>query len=224
VIVSSDLRIRRFTPMAERILNLIPGDVGRPIGHIKPNLNCPDLEKLIVQAVDAVAASERTVSDPQGHRFSMRIRPYKDVENRIDGAVLTLFDLESVKRDGQVAELDEVFADAILETSRTPLLVLDGEQRVRALNPAFRRMMGLGSEVVAGKSVYSFAQGAWELSGLRRLLEMVSEKAEMVENASLELPVAGGTIKTFILNLRRTVSRIDDACSTVIAFEEASFT
>ena len=44
VIVASDLRIRRFTPMAERMLNLIPSDVGRPIGHIKPNIDCPDLE------------------------------------------------------------------------------------------------------------------------------------------------------------------------------------
>src|SRR5262249_49431535 len=43
VIVASDLRIRRFTPVAERILNLIPSDVGRPIGHIKPNIDCPDL-------------------------------------------------------------------------------------------------------------------------------------------------------------------------------------
>src|SRR5262245_46383409 len=44
LIVSADLRIRRFTPMAERMLNLIPGDVGRPIGHIKPNLAFGDLE------------------------------------------------------------------------------------------------------------------------------------------------------------------------------------
>jgi len=46
VIVTIDLRIRRFTPMAEKILNLIPGDVGRPIGNIKPNIDCPDLEQL----------------------------------------------------------------------------------------------------------------------------------------------------------------------------------
>ena len=47
VIVARDLRIRRFTPMAERVLNLIPADIGRPIGHIKPNIDCPDLEARI---------------------------------------------------------------------------------------------------------------------------------------------------------------------------------
>ena len=53
VIISSDLRIRRFTPMAEKVLNLIPGDLDRPIGHIKPNIDCPDLEQL----------------DPRGDRY-----------------------------------------------------------------------------------------------------------------------------------------------------------
>jgi two-component system CheB/CheR fusion protein len=49
VIVANDLRIRRFTPMAERVLNLLPGDVGRPIGHIRPNIDCPDLEEKILR-------------------------------------------------------------------------------------------------------------------------------------------------------------------------------
>src|SRR5207253_1196200 len=56
VIVESDLRIRRFTPMAERVLNLIPSDVGRPIGHIKPNIECPDLEDRVRRAVEHVDA------------------------------------------------------------------------------------------------------------------------------------------------------------------------
>src|SRR5262245_10583147 len=65
VIVASDLRIRRFTPMAERVLNLIPADVGRPISHIKPNIDCPDLEELIHEVVDRVVPQERHVQDRQ---------------------------------------------------------------------------------------------------------------------------------------------------------------
>jgi two-component system CheB/CheR fusion protein len=93
-IVSSDLRIRRFTPMAEKLLNLIPGDVGRPIGNIKPNVECPDLEQLCAEVVDSMTVLEREVRDAQGRHFSLRVRPYKNLENRIEGAVLTLFDLD----------------------------------------------------------------------------------------------------------------------------------
>ncbi len=94
VIVSSELRIRRFTPMAEKVLNLIPGDIGRPIGQIKPDIHCPDLERLISQVVDHVAVEHRNVQDAQGKWYSLTIRPYKSVDNRIDGAVLSLFEIE----------------------------------------------------------------------------------------------------------------------------------
>jgi two-component system CheB/CheR fusion protein len=97
VIVSSELRIRRFTPMAEKLLNLIPGDVGRPIGNIKPNIECPDLEQLCAEVVDSMAVVEREVRDRQGHVFSLRVRPYKNLENRIDGAVLAMFDIEQAR-------------------------------------------------------------------------------------------------------------------------------
>jgi two-component system CheB/CheR fusion protein len=94
VMVSADLRIRRFTPMAEKLLNLIPTDVGRPIGDIKPNIDIPELERLIVHTVDTVTVIERETRDRQGSTYLLRIRPYKNVENRIDGAVIALFDME----------------------------------------------------------------------------------------------------------------------------------
>src|SRR6185437_12400829 len=59
VIVSGDLRIRRFTPMAEKVLNLIPTDIGRPISDIKPNIDCPELETLIHEAIDTMTTKER---------------------------------------------------------------------------------------------------------------------------------------------------------------------
>ena len=97
VIIASDLRIRRFTPMAERVLNLIPTDVGRPISDIKPNIDCPDLEQLITESIESVATKELEVRDHHGNRFSLRIRPYKNVDNRIDGAVLALFEVDPAK-------------------------------------------------------------------------------------------------------------------------------
>jgi two-component system CheB/CheR fusion protein len=97
VMVDGDLRIRRFTPMAEKILNLISTDIGRPISHIKPNIDCPDLEQLITEVVNTVSLQEREVQDQQGRRYLLRIRPYKNLENRIDGAVLALLDRDSAK-------------------------------------------------------------------------------------------------------------------------------
>jgi two-component system CheB/CheR fusion protein len=98
VMVASDLRIRRFTPMAEKVLNLIASDIGRPISDIKPNIDCPELEQLIAEAIDSVTVKECDVSDRQGNRYTMRIRPYKNLENKIDGAVVVLFNANAVPR------------------------------------------------------------------------------------------------------------------------------
>lgn len=95
VMVDGGLRIRRFTPMAERILNLIPTDVGRPINHIKPNIVCPDLESIISEAAEKKTLVSRNVQDHDGHWYSMRIRPYRNAENRIDGAVLAIFEIDA---------------------------------------------------------------------------------------------------------------------------------
>lgn len=100
VMVSHDLRIRRFTPMAERVLNLIPSDVGRPISDIKPNIDCPDLEAHINEAVDSMSVKESECRDRNGKLYALRIRPYKNIENRIDGAVIALFEIQG-RGDGQ---------------------------------------------------------------------------------------------------------------------------
>jgi two-component system CheB/CheR fusion protein len=98
VIVSRDLRIRRFTPMAEKVFNLIPGDIGRPFSQISPNIVSPDLQAIVTEVIDTVAPIERTVKDTEGRSYSLRIRPYKSADNRIEGAVIALFDLEPGKK------------------------------------------------------------------------------------------------------------------------------
>jgi two-component system, chemotaxis family, CheB/CheR fusion protein len=97
VIVSRDLRVRRFTPAAEKKFNLIPSDVGRPFSQISTTLQCPDLVAIISEVIDTVSPVERTVQDASGETYLLRIRPYKTPDNRIDGAVIALFDFEPAK-------------------------------------------------------------------------------------------------------------------------------
>jgi two-component system CheB/CheR fusion protein len=94
VLVGRDLRIRRFTPPAEKRFRLIPTDVGRPISDIKPDLDVPDLGKLIVGVIDSLAAHQSEVKDPQGNAYCLRVRPYVTAEKVIDGASVVLLELD----------------------------------------------------------------------------------------------------------------------------------
>lgn len=168
VIVASDLRIRRFTPMAERFLNLIASDIGRPIGHIKPNIDCPDLEQLITMAIDTVTPQEREVQDRQGNAYALRIRPYKNVENRIDGAVLALFDVQTKTTDGATRQRREV--EELLHGVPVPLLLLDRDLRVRGVNDAFCRTFGYRRDAIAGHDLFEVGKSAWKIPKLREYL------------------------------------------------------
>src|SRR5262249_40638407 len=86
VMVSRDLRVRRFTPLAEKMFNLIPSDVGRPIDNIKPDLKITDLSDRISRVIDTLLPHESEVQDLGGRWYSIRIRPYVTLDRKIDGA------------------------------------------------------------------------------------------------------------------------------------------
>jgi two-component system CheB/CheR fusion protein len=84
VIVGPDLRIRRFTPAAEKLLNLRPADLGRPLADIRLNLDgVTDLGPLLTDVIDTVSVKACDVRDTHGHWYSLRLRPYRTVDNKV---------------------------------------------------------------------------------------------------------------------------------------------
>ena len=203
VIVTGDLRIRRFTPMAERVLNLIPGDIGRPIGQIKPNINCPDLEQLIMEAIDGVSVQQREVQDSQGRWHSLTIRPYKNVDNRIDGAVLALFDIDEVrKQESQTQEARE-FADTVLQTVGEPLLVVDADKRICKVNEAFCRSFNVNERDVEKAALAEAGGGQWNMPQLLELIDQVLQGPAGAKSTELTHDFAGASRRTLQIDARR---------------------
>ncbi len=93
VMVDNELLVRRVTPAARNVFNVLQSDVGRPISDFKPNIDIPDLEELLREVIETLAMRERKVTDREGRQYSLRLRPYRTTENKIDGAVITLVDI-----------------------------------------------------------------------------------------------------------------------------------
>src|SRR5437867_53954 len=101
VMLGRDLQIRRVTPSGGQRFGFLPTDVGRPITNIRLNIDVPDLEQMILEVINAVSVKERDVQDREGHWYSLRILPYKTLEGTIEGAVLTLVDINDLKNNLQ---------------------------------------------------------------------------------------------------------------------------
>jgi two-component system CheB/CheR fusion protein len=167
VIVGNDLRIRRFTAMAEKVLNLIPADLNRSIAHINPDIDCPNLSQLIVECMDTITPLERDVRDKRGRWFSLRIRPYKSTDNRIDGAVLALFDIDALKRSEQTTQRAQAFAEALLEESSEPVALLDRDFTITKANSAFARLFKSRPADLGGSAIDEIGGAAWRLDEWR---------------------------------------------------------
>jgi two-component system CheB/CheR fusion protein len=141
VMLGPDLRIRRFTQPAEKILNLIHADVGRPLSDIKLNIDVPDLEDLIVDVIQNVNVKEREVQDRNDRWYSLRVRPYRTFENKIDGAVVLLVDIDGLKRaERQLRESEQRFE--LLADSAPVLIWVNDLDSCQFVNRAFQAFVG----------------------------------------------------------------------------------
>jgi hypothetical protein len=82
--------VRRATPGARDAFNILPTDIGRRITELRPNVDVPDLENILRDVTETSNVRERKVKDLEGREYSLRVRPYRTADNRIDGAVITL--------------------------------------------------------------------------------------------------------------------------------------
>jgi two-component system CheB/CheR fusion protein len=101
----------------------------------------------------------------------LRIRPYKNLENKIDGAVLALFDVDAIKRSQRLASQAEAHANAVLRSAVGPMALLDGSLTIRQANAAFAALLKVPVDTVAGQQPVDLGGEAWRLEGWRNIGE-----------------------------------------------------
>jgi two-component system CheB/CheR fusion protein len=221
IVLSSDLRIRRFTVAAERVLNVIPTDIGRPIGHLNLNIPIPDLESLILEAIDSMSIKEREVQDREEHWYCLRVRPYRTTDNRIDGAMLLFIDIDSFKDIDRLSTLlSDVdtarhFAEGVVQSAPWPLLILDHQLHVSQANSMFYQFFQTTPEDTEQQLVFRLGNGTWDIPELHRLLaETISDDSQFHDvEITQEFPRIRE--KSLRLNARR-VGRDEQATDVVL--------
>jgi two-component system CheB/CheR fusion protein len=212
LMLGNDLTVRRFTPLAERFFNLIPSDVGRRISDINPNIQIVNLGGLVSEVIDTLKTQEHDVQDREGRWYSLRIRPYRTTENKIDGAVILLVDVDEIKRG-----LTEFMA-----LVHQPLLTLRGDLRVQQANDAFHDVFKTTNRDVENKIIYDIQNGAWNLPSLKNLLEGVLPEKNRVDNFSLDVNLSDHGRKLLRINARRLYQRSKGTQLTLLAFTDQS--
>jgi two-component system CheB/CheR fusion protein len=137
IFLDRELNVRRFTPVVAQVFNFVAADVGRPISHVTNRLRYPELTDDLRRVMQTLGRLEREVIAEDGRWFMTRISPYRSLEDRIEGVVITLFDTTDRKRieverelllhDAQTASIAKSdFVGVMSHEFRTPLNAIIG--------------------------------------------------------------------------------------------------
>jgi two-component system CheB/CheR fusion protein len=232
VLVGRDLAVRRFSPQAQQQFELLPTDVGRPIGHLRHTFAVGDdsdekkefinIEKVVADVITSGVEREVTVRDAGGRWFSLRVRPYLTEDNRVDGATIVLLSIDATKRSEAAALAARLFAENTLATIREPLLVLDRSLRVEAANRAFYRAFSLAPTTTLGQSLFSLGDWRWDATHVRTLLNEALSSAEAMEDVAITHAIGSAPPRQYLLNARRVEDAEQAGDRLLLAFDDVT--
>jgi two-component system CheB/CheR fusion protein len=200
--LDNNLKIKRFTPYATKIISLIQGDIGRPITDIVTNLQYDGLARDANEVLKTLVFKEIQVQTKGGSWYLMRIVPYRTTDNIIDGVVVTFSDITDFKRVGERMIERAEYAEGIIRTVREPLLVLNSDLKIISANPSFYRTFQATPEETQGKTLYDLGNGQWNIPALRKLLEELLPENTQIEGFLMEHEFPAIGLRRMLLNAR----------------------
>ncbi|MDX2140914.1 MAG: CheR family methyltransferase [Chloroflexota bacterium] len=181
-----ELHIRHFTPSMEQLFNILPGDRGRSITHLTHKLAYATLTEDAAQVLRTLVPIERDISSQSGRWFLARLRPYRTMDDRIDGIVLTFVDVTALKVTETALRDAKEYSEKIINTVHDGLLVLESDLSVQFANASFLQMFQVAESETVGMSVYQLGDGQWEIPRLHQLLEEMLPQSPILPDFRVE--------------------------------------
>jgi two-component system, chemotaxis family, CheB/CheR fusion protein len=219
LMLGGDLRIRRFTPAAKRIFNLISTDVGRPLSDINHNLAVLDLEQQILEVINTLNLKVEEIQDQEGHWYDLRIRPYRTLDNKIDGAVVVLVEIDALKLSMEQLRASRDYAQAIVETVREPLLVLNLNLEAIAANRSFYETFQVAPSQTEQRSIFDLGNRQWNNPHLRSRLEELLANDTQFQDFEVEFDFEEIGQKIMLLNARK-MPQVEEVQLILLAIED----
>jgi two-component system CheB/CheR fusion protein len=200
IFVDHQQHIKRFTPSITQVINLIATDVGRPVGQIVTNLTGYDrLVEDLQQVLDTLVPREIEVHSRQGRWFALRIRPYRTLDNVIEGAVITFFDITDMHRAREaLSEAQSLRRLAVLNSdSRDAIVVQDLQGKILSWNPAATRLYGWSEAEALDMNIRQMIPEAKEDEALSVIEKLA--RAEILQPYEMERLTKAGEVVRIVL-------------------------
>jgi len=179
IFLDTNLNIQRFTPHVKKLFNIREIDIDRPLTDITTKIQYTKLYNDAKKVLDTLIRKEIKVSDELGRQFSIRICPYRTMDNRIKGIVITFIDITDVTNA-------KIYAEGIVESLNQPLLILKSNLMVHSANKAFYDTFKVSKKETMGSLIYDLGNGQWNIPSLKKLLEDILPKKTTIKEYLVE--------------------------------------
>jgi len=211
IFVDLQLRILRFTPTVTQIINLIPTDVGRPVGHIVSNLlGYARLIEDIKEVLDSLVPKDIEVQTLEGSWYLLRIRPYRTLENIIKGAVITFTDISEMKQARELLKESKTIRRlaAVVHDAGDAITLQDMEGHILAWNPRAEKIYGWSEAEALTMNIRSLIPASRKEEELATLKKL--SRAEVLEPYRTQRLTKDGRIMEVGLNATSLVNEDDE--------------
>src|SRR5664280_549776 len=147
-----ELKIRQFTNQAVKIFKLIKSDIGRPLTDQVSDLIYPNLTKDVLKVIKTLAFIKKEILTKDGRWFSVRIMPYKTLDDNIDGVVITFFNITDLKEVELKLHETEQMNDLLMNSTSDIIIKLSPEWKILEVNPAAEKYLGKKQAEILGKN------------------------------------------------------------------------
>lgn len=207
IFLDNSLRIQKFSPAAKALFRVIESDVGRPLTDIAAAFSDVTLLDQVREVIEALETREQQVYRAEGDLWYIRrIRPYRSLENTIDGVVVTFVDVTDLKR----AQARIAYLAAIVESSQDAIIGQSLDGTITSWNAGAERIYGYSPSEVLGRSwsLLVSKKGAGEIGRLYERLR----RGEYIEAFEAEhVSKVGSTLTVFL-----TLSPVCDTNGVIV--------
>lgn len=221
IFLDRKLLIRRYTREVAKVYRLQPGDLGRPLADIRSDLRGGDPIADAQAVLESLVPIERELGTPDGTCYLARIQPYRTVDNVIDGVVLTFTDVTERVHAIAMRQARDL-AEAVVDTTPEPLVVLDAQLTVVSANRSFFREFGGAADATVGQPWFEVAHRQWDFPELHELLESVLPRDGSFEGREVEHGFAGLGVRRLRLGARRVVMPVGSGELVLLVIERVA--
>ncbi len=217
VYLNSALQVRRFTAAASAVMRLEPSDLGRSINNIKERFSGGQTVAICRQVLETGELHRSEIVTDDEFTYSRQIVPYAGDDANIGaGVCITFFDTTIQKRMLRASDAAFEYAKAIVETVRTPVIVLDGHLQIHSTNASFRSLISSDDGFVGSILSDSLSPG-WNTMPLDQVLKTLITSGEPVNDFEIK-----NQDRTILVNARRIDSETPLDQRLVLSFEEVT--